>query len=103
MEALISSNQSSSHLILNSFIPLLDLLLQSMDVFLQGFDDVFKLLFFLLHCFNLFIFAVNLFVQAVELKKPRFSINTWEYEVVSKFSLDFGKHSPSKLDSLEKS
>ena len=58
---------SSSHLVLNGLIPLLDLSLESLDVFLQGLDD--PLQFHLLRLEDLDVIGalLDLLLQAAEL------------------------------------
>lgn len=67
---------SSSHLVLNGLIPLLDLSLESLDVFLQGLDDPLQLHLLRLEDLDVIGTLFDLLLQAAELRKQTATVRT---------------------------
>lgn len=60
---------SSSHLVLNGLVPLLDLSLEPLDVFLQGSDDALQLHLLRLEELDVVGALFDLLLQAAELRR----------------------------------
>lgn len=68
--------RAESHLVLNGLVPLLDLSLERLDVFLQGLDDALQLHLLCLQELNVIGALFDFLLQAAELKVETASMKT---------------------------